>query len=169
MKRTELSCLYRYRISLVHYHHHMPGIVTSQSYSAAPSPSHHTHLSSPVTLDSDESSLNHLDHHSPDFDFDINPFFEMNYQRDDYNGDIAHMQGVAPPSSISMSMFDEYEDFNTNGNTHYNIETQADITTSAEDLARIVSNASVPEFLYQLTKMLSDEHDNIIEWVGGKY
>lgn len=37
-----------------------------------------------------------------------------------------------------------------------------------ETVAEIVSNTSVPEFLYQLTKMLTDEHRDIIEWSNGK-
>ncbi len=37
-----------------------------------------------------------------------------------------------------------------------------------ETVAQIVSNNSVPEFLYQLTKMLTDEHRDIIEWSNGK-
>jgi hypothetical protein len=37
-----------------------------------------------------------------------------------------------------------------------------------EAVAQIVSNTSVPEFLYQLTKMLTDEHREIIEWSNAK-
>ena len=33
----------------------------------------------------------------------------------------------------------------------------------------IAANNSVPEFLYQLTKMLTDDHRDIIEWSNGKY
>jgi len=41
-------------------------------------------------------------------------------------------------------------------------------TISDEAVAQIVSNTSVPEFLYQLTKMLTDEHRDIIEWSNAK-
>eukprot|EP00979_Chaetoceros_neogracilis_P014240 scaffold4487_cov273-Chaetoceros_neogracile.AAC.46 len=41
-------------------------------------------------------------------------------------------------------------------------------TISNEAVAQIVSNTSVPEFLYQLTKMLTDEHRDIIEWSNAK-
>jgi len=37
-----------------------------------------------------------------------------------------------------------------------------------ETIAEIVSNTSVPEFLYQLTKMLTDDHRDIIEWSSGR-
>lgn len=40
--------------------------------------------------------------------------------------------------------------------------TVSDIETS------IAANNSVPEFLYQLTKMLTDDHRDIIEWSNGK-
>jgi len=152
----------------------MPGKVSSQPYSLDSSPSHQTQLSSPVTLDSDEYSSSHTNYLSTDLDFDIDPTFDMNHQRDEYNVVMPHEQGIAPPSSISMSIFDsgipyaEYEDFSVNGNMQTNKVTQSRTTTSAEDVAEIVSHASVPEFLYQLTKMLSDEHDHIIEWVSGK-
>jgi hypothetical protein len=46
-------------------------------------------------------------------------------------------------------------------NNHNNIVTD-------ETVAQIVSNNSVPEFLYQLTKMLTDDHRDIIEWSNGK-
>ena len=39
---------------------------------------------------------------------------------------------------------------------------------SDEAVAQIVSNTSVPEFLYQLTKMLTDDHREIIEWSNAK-
>jgi len=41
-------------------------------------------------------------------------------------------------------------------------------TISDEAVAQIVSNTSVPEFLYQLTKMLTDDHRDIIEWSNSK-
>ena len=41
-------------------------------------------------------------------------------------------------------------------------------TISDEAVAQIVSNTSVPEFLYQLTKMLTDDHREIIEWSNAK-
>ncbi len=41
-------------------------------------------------------------------------------------------------------------------------------TISDEAVAQIVSNTSVPEFLYQLTKMLTDDHRDIIEWSNAK-
>ena len=39
---------------------------------------------------------------------------------------------------------------------------------SDETVAQIVTNNSVPEFLYQLTKMLTDDHRDVIEWSNGK-
>lgn len=152
----------------------MPGKVSSRPFSIASSSSYQIQSSSPVTLDSDECSFNHLNYPSADLESDINQLFEMNHQQDDIHVDVTNGQGVAPHSSISMSIFDsgipfaEYEDFNLNRNTQYKTETQGVKTNSAEDVAQIVSHASVPEFLYQLTKMLSDEHDHIIEWVSGK-
>lgn len=44
----------------------------------------------------------------------------------------------------------------------------ATATISDEAVAQIVSNTSVPEFLYQLTKMLTDDHRDIIEWSNSK-
>jgi hypothetical protein len=159
---------------LIDFNHHMPGKVSSLSFSLASSSSHQVQSSSPVTLDSDECSFNHLNYSSTDLESDIIPLLEMNHQRDDIHVDVAHDQSIAPPSSISMSIFDsgipfaEYEDFNLNGNAQCKTEIQGVKTNSAEDVAQIVSHASVPEFLYQLTKMLSDEHNHIIEWVSGK-
>ena len=60
--------------------------------------------------------------------------------------------------------------FNTNPPTTTNALnplTSNNIVTD-ETVAQIVSNTSVPEFLYQLTKMLTDDHRDIIEWSSGK-
>lgn len=47
-------------------------------------------------------------------------------------------------------------------------EPSAPNSISDEAVAQIVSNSSVPEFLYQLTKMLTDDHRDIIEWSNAK-
>lgn len=45
---------------------------------------------------------------------------------------------------------------------------QGNNSISEEAVAQIVTNTSVPEFLYQLTKMLTDDHRDIIEWSNAK-
>jgi hypothetical protein len=73
------------------------------------------------------------------------------------------------PSSIQSMQQQQHphtHPHHTLSHTHTPL-TSTNIVTD-ETVAQIVSNTSVPEFLYQLTKMLTDDHRDIIEWSNGK-
>lgn len=143
----------------------MPGIVTYDILSL-PEPSHQNHSSSPVSLHSDESLHSYEKNFYSISDFDLDSsYLDMNFREQEFD----------PQTSISMSMFDS-------GFSHTSIGDSCDnhhgaiissnsnfpLPSSDESAAHIMSHANVPEFLFQLTKMLSQEHTNIIEWVAGK-
>lgn len=64
------------------------------------------------------------------------------------------------------SQFDQAQSASSQG--HQIQIGQGNNSISEEAVAQIVTNTSVPEFLYQLTKMLTDEHRDIIEWSNAK-
>jgi hypothetical protein len=77
------------------------------------------------------------------------------------------MNGPSPNSSITGSSLTNAL-FNTNPLPTVETMTPNTNIVTDETVAQIVSNNSVPEFLYQLTKMLTDDHRDIIEWSNGK-
>ena len=64
------------------------------------------------------------------------------------------------------SQFDQAQAASNKG--HQTKIGQGNNSISEEAVAQIVTNTSVPEFLYQLTKMLTDDHRDIIEWSNAK-
>jgi hypothetical protein len=69
--------------------------------------------------------------------------------------------------SMATSLDQQNQPLNT-GIVPLTIESSSSNPISDEAVAQIVSNSSVPEFLYQLTKMLTDDHRDIIEWSNAK-
>jgi len=73
------------------------------------------------------------------------------------------------PTYLTMTRdTDERNQSMISGITPMTIDNSASNPISDEAVAQIVSNSSVPEFLYQLTKMLTDDHRDIIEWSNAK-
>jgi HSF-type DNA-binding len=56
----------------------------------------------------------------------------------------------------------------TSSNLHFRPVQSRRVSAPAAMASTVAVNTSVPEFLYQLTKMLTDENKDVIEWVSGK-
>lgn len=84
----------------------------------------------------------------------------------------SQQQAVSGNISTNFAMTRNLEQRNhplgTRGTAPMTIESSKPNPISDEAVAQIVSNSSVPEFLYQLTKMLTDDHRDIIEWSNAK-
>lgn len=142
----------------------MLGTVSYEIFSIT-DPSHQIHSSSPVSLHSDESVRSQEKNFNSISDFDLDyDCVEMNRHHEDFD----------QPTSIGMAMFDSaishasIDDSYGHHNPILSSSSHFPLAASGESAAQIISHANVPEFLFQLTKMLSQEHTNIIEWVAGK-
>jgi Heat shock transcription factor len=75
---------------------------------------------------------------------------------------------VSTNFAMTRNLQQRNQPLGTRGTAPMTIESSKPNPISDEAVAQIVSNSSVPEFLYQLTKMLTDDHRDIIEWSNAK-
>jgi hypothetical protein len=136
-----------------------PMNVVSSSLSSSPTPSSTYNTSSLPTLTSSESlsAFNMFDN--------LNSFPIIGGSNSNQTMSTTTTTTIGSP--FANALFNTNPVLSTTTTTTSIPLTSTNIVTD-ETVAQIVSNTSVPEFLYQLTKMLTDDHRDIIEWSNGK-